>query len=280
MSYDLLFRFESALDPRDFLGYFADRSHFKVTGLQAAYENTSTGVCFHIMGRSEEGQAGGPVTGADFNINFFRPSFFGLEAAIELTAFIRRFQPQIQDPQADGMGQGPYSEEGFLRGWNAGNRLGARALAAASGAPWVLPASTLQRAWKWNYERQNRIAATGGFQFVPTLFPLRAYGRVGMALVWPQGMPALLPVVDFVLVGGSRDGKPTIALVSWAEVIEVLQGEGMDGTGDPVDVQYVDLETPEKIVKWIAGLPELDRSQACALPYDKVIDSELLATSL
>ncbi|MFM0009145.1 MULTISPECIES: hypothetical protein [Paraburkholderia] len=47
-------------------------------------------------------------------MNYFRPHDFGLEAEPEVRFFINRFEPQVQDPQKDGMGNGPYSTKGLL----------------------------------------------------------------------------------------------------------------------------------------------------------------------
>lgn len=67
------------------------------------------------------------VVSTAFEVNYNRPNFFGLEAEIELSAFVTEFQPRIHDPQMRGMGDGPYFGEGFLSGWNFWNVLGIRA---------------------------------------------------------------------------------------------------------------------------------------------------------
>ncbi len=55
-------------------------------------------------------------------MSYFRPHVFGVEAVSEVEALVTAFQCDVQDDQVDGMGTGPFTREGFVRGWNAGNR--------------------------------------------------------------------------------------------------------------------------------------------------------------
>jgi hypothetical protein len=83
--------------------------------------NAETGIHFrfdYCQERSDEWATGEYVA---FRMNYFRPHISGLEAEIELSAFVNAFACAIHDPQLDGMGDGPYSASGFLRGWNTGN---------------------------------------------------------------------------------------------------------------------------------------------------------------
>ena len=47
-------------------------------------------------------------------MNFFRPSFFALEAEPELTLVVKEFDFTVLDPQTDGMGKGEYEPSRFL----------------------------------------------------------------------------------------------------------------------------------------------------------------------
>jgi hypothetical protein len=114
MSYDLDLYFKPAVSRSHILQYFAARRHYTVEGNNAVYQNPDTGVYFFLRlrcARSVLLQKN--VIAAEFEINYQRPSFFGTEAEIELSAFVAAFQPRIEDPQMRGMGQGPYSREGF-----------------------------------------------------------------------------------------------------------------------------------------------------------------------
>src|ERR1700730_6251038 len=122
MSYDLNLHFDPAVDANDFLQYFARRRHFTAGASQIAYQNPDTAVGFFIHYQPSKGfLARKKIGAARVEINYCRPSYFGIEAEIELSALVGALAPKIDDPQINGMGQGPYSREGFLSGWNFGN---------------------------------------------------------------------------------------------------------------------------------------------------------------
>src|SRR5205809_479293 len=141
MSYDLFFlkrQASNAISPEVITQYFRGRAHYTLQDQQFWYQNEDTGVYFSFdltSGGEQEKESpeGGPEAatadglepvGLSFNINYFRPHFFGLEAEGELSALTSRFSLRVDDPQNEGMGRGDYSREGFLRGWNAGNVFG------------------------------------------------------------------------------------------------------------------------------------------------------------
>lgn len=159
MSYDLFLNPSSRpLSGEQFASYFGERAHYTVGNDQAFYENADTGVYF-FFDHNDDGP--GSVT---FNLNYFRPHYFGLEAAPEVAAFITAFDLSIEDPQSDGMGDGPFSIKGFLQGWNAGNRFGYRAVLSQGdqNENRVYPTADLERIWRWNFNRsslQDEVAA-------------------------------------------------------------------------------------------------------------------------
>src|SRR5690349_4007908 len=104
MSYDLYFLRrpeQAALSREEFSAYFANRPNYTVQGSQAWYANEDTGVYFSFgFGDGSDGVEDEPEedlepppdeltsTGLSFNINYFRPHFFGLEAEPELAAVV------------------------------------------------------------------------------------------------------------------------------------------------------------------------------------------------
>jgi len=122
MSYDLDLFFEPAIRRSRMLEYFATREHFKVENDKVVYGHEDTGVYFFMRLRSgRNALLQRSVVAVEFEINYGRPSYFGIEAEKEMAAFVAAFQPRIHDPQMRGMGDGPYSPDGFLNGWNFGN---------------------------------------------------------------------------------------------------------------------------------------------------------------
>ena len=220
MSYDLY------LQPRggsldQIRAHFQSRPNYNLTESEALYENQATGVYFSFWLKDES---------MAFNLNYFRPHVFALEAETELTALIERFELGISDPQSEGMGDGPYSPEGFLHGWNAGNRFAHRAFAQEMKPADLrtLPTRALFEVWNWNFLKPIyedllcSIEMTVGF--VPTIVLLetaREPGRVITAVIWADAMPIALPHVDHVLVAGELAPMgPT--LVPFAQIAPLL----------------------------------------------------------
>src|SRR5689334_4236837 len=93
MSYDLYFRHRSgtdALTPSQFAAYFHGRPYYTVSETQAWYEHPATGVYFSFSYDVIEGDADESLPGAEdrtsvsFNLNYYRPHTFGLEAEPEV----------------------------------------------------------------------------------------------------------------------------------------------------------------------------------------------------
>jgi hypothetical protein len=219
MSYDL--RFLVAADqhppePRALREYFRSRRWYEDQGDQLWYANEDTGVYFSFgVGArddapdSEEAAAavgdGLVATCLSFNINYFRPHVFGLEAAQELAAVTARVSLLVDDPQVRGMGRGAFGKAGFLAGWDAGNLAAHRALLSSAHdghvplAPHSLPAATLERAWRWNDDRHT-LQETLGDVFVPRISFVQQDGQARTFVVWGDAVPVALPDVDLLLL--------------------------------------------------------------------------------
>ena len=101
------------------------------------------------------------------------------------------------------MDDGPYSTEGLLRGWNAGNEVALRAFLTGEHADEIvhtLPAATIQRVWRWNFERKELQARLGDEVFVPRISYLALDGRIQTAVVWGDAIPVALPPTDQLIL--------------------------------------------------------------------------------
>jgi hypothetical protein len=136
-----------------------------------------------------------------FNINYARPRFFALEALTELEAFVSIFGLSVHDPQIDGMGDGRFDADAFLRGWEAGNEVACQALAEnGQRRPLTLPAKVLNATWEWNIGRQRLQTQVGESIFVPQIMFVAGPGTAVSAAVWSDAIPVLLPTVDVVFL--------------------------------------------------------------------------------
>jgi hypothetical protein len=277
MSYSLCLHFKPRARREHLLQYFAARKRYKVAKNRFSYANEETGVYFWFDLRcSRDILLRRTVVSAEFELNYNRPSFFATEAEKELSAFVARFQPRIEDPQMRGMGDGPYSAEGFFSGWNFGNAFAVRETAAKSSSRDVptLPRAALNAAWEWNYhcaERRERLDLQA---YVPTILFWRLEGRASRVVVWGEAMPILLPRVDYVVVARDTSDKPQVGLAAWDEVVEVAKRAGFDTGKQPLELRY--LVPPPAIADWAANLPLIDlKSYARLHPY-QILDEELI----
>ena len=104
MTYGLDLFFKPAVTLSRISQYFLDCKYFRVIGNEVFYENPDTQVSFffHLrFGRSLLLKR--TVVAAEFEVNYGRPSWFGDEAQIELSAFMAALRPRIEDAQMRGM---------------------------------------------------------------------------------------------------------------------------------------------------------------------------------
>ncbi len=204
MSYDLYFT-KPRITSEQFTGYFRARRNYEVSAQQCVYQNQDTGVYFVIDYNEANGTDADSVDStASLSLNYYRPHFFGLEAAGEIAAFIDHFRFSIYDPQNQGMADGPFSEEGFLKAWNHGNEFGYSAILCSDNPPqrvWTLPGERLEAIWRWNQDKIRVQDSFGEDRFVPRIFFMIVAGRLVSVAVWPDAISELVPEVDYLFIG-------------------------------------------------------------------------------
>jgi hypothetical protein len=275
------------VDRERFVGHFLSRPHYESVDDQSWYRNADTGVYFVFEYSDtvaspdlEEAASGYPLS---FNINYYRPSFFGKEAEPELHAFIERFDLLVDDPQIGGMGVGEYDSAQFLRGWTKGNELGYQAVLQGGEAKAIFTAPTLEleRIWRWNYERRRLQAQIGERHFVPRIFFLEVEGAAKSAVVWPDAIPSLLPQVDYLFVDRQDlaprrwfRGIPDRALVPWHKAETVIRAHASVTETGAFLLSYS--SPPSKLVKMVRNLPPQTHALR-GIANDAVLDAELIA---
>jgi hypothetical protein len=276
MSYALDMHFRPALRCDRLLDFFRGRSHYKIFADEVCYEHPKTGVYFSFKLRCARNIVfRRTAVSVEFEINNFRPSYFGIEAEKELSAFVSAFKPQIEDGQMHGMGEGAYSGEGFLSGWNFGNAFSVHvAISRDIGLQAeTLPADDLRAVWEWNYHR----AGKSDIVWLPTIRFLRIDGRLCRGVVWPVALPVQLPKVDYVLVGRDVAGEKRFGLAAWEEIVELARRAGFDTTREPLVLDY--FTTPPEIAEWVANIPLVDPDTFSHVPSYRVLDEEVVAAA-
>lgn len=285
MSYDLFFKARSdGLDEAAFFKYFSERPLYKCEEGQAWYGNEDTGVYFLFELTDEPPAEGdrGELYPVALNINFFRPSYFIHEAEPEVTAFVKHFDLVVYDPQMEGMGEGEYSSEKLISGWNRGNEFGYQAiLREPKDNPDIfhLPTDTLERVWRWNYRRSALQMETGESKFVPRIMFLKFSDTVVTSAVWPDGIPAVIPRVDYLCVPRQELAPKKLfrrqedtTFVSWADAEQILLEHGSRNDDGSISCGYAD--PPPRIAKFVKSLPKDDRSVSGVAP-DVVLNREM-----
>jgi hypothetical protein len=285
MSYDLFFRTCSeALPSERFEEYFNGRMNYTVDGRHASYENPDTGVYFLFEQDAEPSgeEAETSPFAATFNMNFFRPSVFALEAEPEVTAFVREFDLTVEDPQNDGMGEGEYDSAKFLIRWNAGNAFAFRAFLSDPEypRPKTLPRAAIHRAWEWNRDRAALQTKLGDDKFVPAVFFFEQSNRIRTFAVWPDGIPIAVPDVDFFFVMRKELAprrflwrKEDHALLSREDAAPVF-ARFKERRSDALFVlDYV--SPPADVREFVTGLPRLN-GNLNGVAASEVLDQELV----
>jgi hypothetical protein len=288
MSYDLFFRSRSSasrFSRNDFVRHFTGRPRYEVQDSQAWYSNKDSGVYFTFDYREldeypeAKDESDPSLIPVAFNVSYCRSHAFGLEAEPEVAAFVREFDLTVSDPQMLGMGDGEYSLQGFLRGWNAGNACGYLVNVSLNPAQTflTLPSSQIEAMWRWNFDRKARQKEIGGdTACVPRIFFIDAHGKVQTAVVWTDGIPILLPTVDLVFILRGRLFRPTdeIVVFSWRELEPIARRfPKRSGELDSYELFYE--ATPsdvERAIREKQPPPEMPKGVA----FDQILDRELL----
>jgi hypothetical protein len=295
MSYDLFFApTYRVCGIEEFTEYFSGRPNYKVEGAAAYYFNEYTGVYFsfeyngdvspdesddELDDEDQEDEDEFPIA---FNINFYRPSFFGLEAANEVVEFVAEFELDVVDPQNDDEEEG-FSAESFLKGWNAGNRFAYRAILGNEEydqEAMTYPAARLHEIWSWNYERDELQNRLGDDIFVPRIYFMKVDDKIVTTTLWPDAIPICLPKVDFVLVlrkelSSQPDSEePEVLRVAWKELAAEIESYPFEE-----DFFYrMEFEYPEEtLCNVVRQLPLQSHDPEEIQPYDSILDEELVA---
>lgn len=284
MSYDLFFRPRAGrpMPTRELTAWFKSRPHYAVKNGQAVYENEDTGVYFVFD--FPEATTGEEVPSLAFNLNYARPACFALEAGPELDAIVGRFDFDVEDPQIDGMDEGPYMTEGFMRGWTAGNGFAVRTYqtdANARAELLTLPAATILRVWRWNLARKDLQARLGETVFVPKISYVVSTDRVQPAAVWADGIPITLPPVELLLLARDRLAPrrflrrvSDICVCTYEDAAPLLRRFGTP-SDDQAYVRLNYLDAPPEVTAFFR-----ERTAHAALTmtsFDRVLEAELVA---
>jgi len=284
MSYDLFFT-GSEITEEEFVGYFSGRKWYELNNQEAWYKNEDTGVYFNFEYSNEPPEEDDDAPqGVSFNLNFFRPHFFALEAEPEVRAFVEHFGCTVLDPQNDGDIEVHYSTAAFLEGWNRGNEFAYSALLSSQDDPRIIhtrPKTELRSIWEWNIKREHVQETLGENIFVPRIMFLEVDGKAHSAVAWPDAIPALIPTVDALLVGrdelaprGWFRRRKDLFIVPFEDarpVLEAFESNDYALTTFPIPGPTV----PAEVVDYVKNLKP-NRAPIEGIPMDHILDREIV----
>jgi hypothetical protein len=203
MSYDLYF-LKPKIKREDFNSYFENRANYQIEEDQAVYQNEDTGVYFIFDYNEKEKIDENEIAySIALSINYYRPVIFGLEAELEVSSLIKYFNFEILDVQTNGMGNGPYTKEGFLKAWNVGNEFGYSAILQSKDPPnqvFARNSTEIISIWNWNFHKNELQENIHKDIFIPRILYLTINGKLQSTIVWPDGISTLIPKVDCLYI--------------------------------------------------------------------------------
>jgi len=286
MSYDLYFKSRSGKPSppaEEFAAFFRARPNYEVSDQQAVYQNEATGVYFIFDIGTVENEEEPDLLPLSFNLNYLRPHIFGLEAELQIRALVAQFELLVSDTQIDGMSDGDYSAEGFLRGWNTGNTFGYQSILSQNPEhqPLALPTAQIEACWRWNLAKDELQAKFGEDVFVPRLMFLRNGAEVASTVAWPDGIPIAMPEAQLILIQ-RRDILPRklfgrredMVTATWVEVESMLQQFPLEQGTLPYRLLRYSI-VPEPVVNHLRTLtPTTSKPEAVSV--DKILNAELV----
>ncbi|MGN6671303.1 MAG: hypothetical protein ACTHJ4_07185 [Candidatus Nucleicultricaceae bacterium] len=232
------------------MNYFTSRSNYKISEAQAWYENEATGVYFSFNVGDEYD--------LEFNINFCRPHYFGLEAAKELSEFFINFPSTIIDPQAENTTE-KFDEQSFLNNWLNHNTFACRAAKPQLCLSKYKPLSTslLDQFWKWNYSIDNLVYTTLSNLDV-YISPLHLYQESNLIKplsFWPDGISIVLPRDIDIIISKKKIFRKTskYSIIKYSSISKVLEKYQHPKSNENYIILYYD-NMPKDIGKIFSSL--------------------------
>ena len=214
MSYDLFFykQNESDISTEKISKYLSDNLVPANEGnSQWFYENQDTGVYFSFE-FNEPGEDFEPEeeiepienfadTNFAFNLNFMRPSFFGLEAFNFVEQFCKDLNLFILNPQAGS--EQPYQprQKEQFEIWNNTNLWASKDHFNEMECCYLSEEECV-KVWEYNSNRKTLQEKLGEQYFVPKIFFFKTKQDIKPITIttWTEHIPIVLPTTDFILL--------------------------------------------------------------------------------
>jgi hypothetical protein len=271
MSYDLtLWSATRDIQPKELSAFFQKVEGFRFDGPAAIYENPHTGVMFVV--ETVEGDRELHSAAIQFLVEmpYFRASYTAREIEPILREFVTEFDLLVDDSQVGGMDTSEYSTEGFLSGWDHGNRFAHRLFLRdmtfdETNPLWHRPKADLEQLFTWNRKRP-----------VTPLGWVNVGGALRTVAIWKLGQGEI-PMAETILVMITRRSllfkkKDFAVLTDRATALQGFRHVG--ATIGNESIMISDAQAEQWMDWWSKEKPE--SIDGILVPFESVHESEAI----
>src|SRR5262245_40081101 len=218
MSFDLYFcwRNPNRINFEEVKAWAEGIECFTRNDAQLWYSNPETGVYFSVdfEAQAPTSTEDGPDmpngyfdSGLSFNLNYNRPTYFGLESMPVVEKLASRFGLSVVNPQEDL--DAPESalgvdSETLTRSWVRHNRQAIHTMIEQPNVSRPLSMSTAAAVYLWRYAKakEDLERTCGEGIFVPRLAPVQKKGETdaGRVIAYTEGLPTVIPECEWVCI--------------------------------------------------------------------------------
>jgi len=228
-------------------------------------------------------------SGLSFNLNYNRPTYFGLESMPVVEKLASRFGLSVLNPQEDFDASESLlaaDSDILTRSWVRHNQQAIRVMIEQPNSSRPLSMSTAAAIYLWRYAKaQEDLERTCGEGiFVPRLAPVQRKGHteVGRVIAYTESLPTVIPECEWVFIVKRKHGlfrskkQDEIVVISADTFRETLANYIRPFHWKGPDVQIISPEFADEAGKITRAIERtLPRSEFEILGADSFVDIDL-----
>ncbi len=265
--------------------WFSARSHFTLQGddkSQAFYENEDTGVYFWFELDEPIETSNDIEVSIDIflGLNFARPNFFALEAAIEIEVFCEKFDLTSCNPQEEETVFLPFDAAKFTDNYKLHNQMATERLMTEYNIDlYHFSDKKLDSIWYWNYSIEKKYAEINEDIFIPRIFIVQENDCLYPVFIWTDAIPTLIPSVNHILINREkfsplnsffRKGDPAHNLISSEYFKDIFSTDFAPTKYGKRILMPIYQKPSSKLKKIFKEYPHED-TDITIIPFDKLI---------
>ena len=271
---------------------------FTRNNAQLWYSNPKTGVYFGVdfEAEAQESPEDGPDipdgyfdSGLSFNLNYNRPTYFGLESMPVVERLASKFGLSVVNPQEDfdaSESALAADSEILTRSWVRHNQQAILVMIEQPNSSRPVSMSTAASIYLWRYAmgQEDLERTCGEGIFVPRLAPVQRKGHTeaGRVIAYTEGLPTVIPECEWVFIVRRKKGlirskkQNEVVAISAATFRETLANCIRPFHWEGPDLQIISSELAGKAGKITRAIERtLPRSEFEVLGADSFVDIDL-----